>query len=152
MISDPKTGHFWSLFRHNFAPNGSNSSKNRATNFTNAAAKCRECCRQTPRKVPYCCYLHPMELPLPCHGTTISTLWNYLSSGTFRPLASRINLHSALPSRSKKVLPSPPIFPISADFCQEKRKKVTRSDQFYGSLSFTNSHVFSWLVQKSDKW
>ena len=34
-------------------------------------------------------------------------------------------------------------FPILADFCQEKRKKVTRSDQFKGALSFINLQAFS---------
>ena len=143
MISTPKTGHFWSLFRHNFAQNGPNSGKNRATNVANAAAKRCERCRIAVSSTPWNSHFHPMELPLPCHGTTTSTPWNYLSSGTFRPLSSRLSTTRLPPSRSKKVLSSPPNFPILADFCQEKRKKVTRSDQFKGALSFINLQAFS---------
>ena len=55
-----------------------------------------------------------MELIVPQDGTGSSMAWNYCSHGI-----------------------------LKREIGQEKRKKVTRSDQFQGVLSFVNSHVFS---------
>jgi hypothetical protein len=105
------------------AKTGQQISRMLPQNVANVAAKRHERCRIAVTSTPWNYHFHAMELPPPPHGTT----YHPAPSAHF-PAACQ--LLSCRQVGQKKVLSSPPNFPILADFCQEKRKKVTRSDQF----------------------
>jgi hypothetical protein len=66
------------------------------------------------------------------------TVCRHLPPTSPQPIA-----HSSTAKSVKKRSSVAAFFPILADFCQEKRKKVTRSDRFKGALSFINLQAFS---------
>ena len=92
MISTPKTGHFRSPYYAFFDKNLPKCGKFGGGEYR--FWRLLSC-----RKAPSLCYLHPMELPVPCHGTNSSMAWRKRFAGTFRPLASRQSTPSAITSR-----------------------------------------------------
>ena len=112
MISTPKTCHFLSLFSPIFAQKPPKTAKK---------------CDEMPRKMPSNAQKGADLQISPCHGATSSVAWRKQFHGV-EVVVIRHLLATFQPPKS--VFNATPFFRISADFCQEKRKKVTRSDKF----------------------
>ena len=123
MISTPKTGHFRSLFYAFFDKNLPKCGKI-------GGGECRFWRFLPCRKAPSLCYLHPMELPVPCHGTNSSMAWRKRFTATFRPLASRQSTPSAITSRDFSQLAKVELFVTVAlkKMANNKQKRAEKGN------------------------